>query len=369
MEPEPSRRRVRPAEERAASGRARPNIADIARLANVSTTAVSFALNDRPGLSDQTRDRILSIARQANWQPSRAARAMSTDRAGSIGVITRRRLRQPLWSNNFGAHFLAGVQNELARRDLVLTLHSVPTLSVECEAYRRWLGERRVDGVLVIDPVVDDERIALLADLDLPAVVVGDLRATASALSCVWTDDARATELACGHLAALGHRGVIRIGGPGRLLHSSVRKRALSDIAPRFGLSVSHGSITAREDPEAALRALLAAHPGATAVLVEDLDLAARVIATLGRLGHRVPDDISVLSWDDGDVATLITPTISVLSRDLVGYGTAAASALAELASTGETTRSPGTRTRLVARASTASAPTARASSTGAGVR
>lgn len=325
-------------------------------MANVSTTAVSFALNGRPGLSDETRERIIEIAREANWRPSRAAQTLNTDRVGSIGVVTRRKAAQPLWSNNFGSHFLAGVQNELARRGLVLTLHTARTREEECEVYRQWLGERRVDGVLVIDPVVDDERVAALADLALPAVVVGDLRGSESALSCAWTDDAEAVALACGHLAELGHREVLRVGDAQRLLHYQVRKAAFREIAPRYGLRVTHAALGARREPSVAIDRLLAEHPQVTALVFEEFDMAVRFHAALGVLGRRVPDELSVLSWDDGDIATLLTPTLSTLSRDIVEYGTIAARALVDLIDTGQTQRVRGTTTRLVARQSTGAA-------------
>lgn len=348
-----SRPRVRPVSERAGAAPTRLNIADIARLANVSTTAVSFAFSGRPGLSPQTRQRILDIAREANWRPSRAAQTLNTDRVGSIGVVSRRRTTQPLWTNNFGSHFLAGVQNELARRGLVLTLHTVRTRADEVEVYRQWVGERRVDGVLVIDPVADDERVSALPDLGLPAVVVGDLRGTDSTLSCVWTDDAEAALLVCSHLAGLEHRDVLRVRGPRRLLHSQVREHAFTQWTSQYDLRMTHAALGSRIGHLDAFERLLARHPTATAIVFDEFDQAIRFQAALPDLGRRVPDDLSVLSWDDGDIATLIRPGLSVLSRDIVGYGTAAARALADLIDTGQQVRVAGTTTKLIARGST----------------
>lgn len=343
---------MRPADERAPT-RSRPNIADIARLAKVSTTAVSFALNDRPGLSPETRQRILEIARQANWRPNRAAQTLNTDRVGSIGVISRRKTVQPLWSNNFGSHFLAGVQNEIAPRGMVLTLHTVRSRAEEVEVYRQWVGERRVDGVLVIDPVVDDERLASLPELGLPAVVVGDLRETDSDLSCVWTDDVEAVALACSHLAGLGHRRVLRVGDSRQLLHFQVRRRAFRDAAAGHGLQLADATLAARTGTPEEFQRLLDRHAEVSALVFEELDQAIRFLAALPALQRQVPAELSVLAWDDGDIATLVRPSLSVLSRDIVGYGAAAARALLQLVETGEQVRAQGTSTVLVPREST----------------
>ncbi|RPF26308.1 LacI family DNA-binding transcriptional regulator [Georgenia muralis] len=335
----------------------RLTIADIAARAQVSPSAVSFALNGRPGISPETRERILAVAKEANWRPNYAAHALSTARSGAIGVVTIREPEQPLWSASFGGHFLAGVQAELAERDVLLILHTVADLEAESALYDRWLGERRVDGVLVINPETDDPRFAALESLDLPAVVVGDVR-DRSALGCVWTDDAAATTLAVEHLAGLGHRNVGRMSGDSHLLHYAIRERAYRDALAAHAMRTEQRTLTHDQHGAEEIRDL--ARRGTdplTAVIVEDLEVAVQLTANLAQLGMSVPGDISVLAWDDGAAATLLRPSLTALHRDIAGYGRLAAQELVRTIDGGAPRSLQGTTTTLVARQSTGPAP------------
>ncbi|GAA4902343.1 LacI family DNA-binding transcriptional regulator [Tessaracoccus lubricantis] len=342
----------------------RLTIAEIAARAKVSPSAVSFALNGRPGVSPETRERILAVVREANWHPNYAAQALSRARAGVIGVVTQREPGQPLWSATFGGYFLAGVQAEIAQRGVLLILHTVESLEDEAALYEQWLGERRVDGVLVINPHADDPRLPELERLGLPAVVVGDTRES-SALSCAWTDDEEAAGLAVQHLAELGHQHVARVSGNPELLHYAIRERAFMAAARTARVRMHAETLYAGPDTVSRVRALVDGPNPLTAVIVEDLDFAVHLTGALAGAGISVPEDVSVLAWDDGPSATLLTPALTVLSRDLTRYGQVAAQELLQVIDTGSPRSIQGTSTRLVVRESTGPAPADRAARNG----
>ena len=150
----------------------RVTIKDIAERAGVSKGAVSYALNGRPGVSDHTRDRIVAIANELGWYPNRAARALSAARADACGLVLARPART-IAHEPFFMEFIAGVESELSSQSVALMIQLVDNVDDEIAVYRRWWGEHRVDGVLVVDLRIDDPRIAALASLGLPAVVVG----------------------------------------------------------------------------------------------------------------------------------------------------------------------------------------------------
>lgn len=335
----------------------RLTIAEIAARAKVSPSAVSFALNGRPGVSPETRERILDVVRAANWRPNYAAQALSTSRAGVIGVVTIRQPGKPLWSANFGGHFLAGVQSEIAEHGVLLILHTVESLEEEAKLYEQWLGERRVDGVLVINAHADDPRLAELERLDLPAVVVGDTRGLSS-LSCAWTDDEEAARLAVQHLADLGHQHVARVSGNPKMLHFAIREQAFMAAAKAAHVQMHAETLYEGADTADRIRSLAGGPNPLTAVIVEDLEFAVHLTGALAGAGITVPGDVSVLAWDDGTSATLLTPALTVLSRDLTRYGRLAASDLLHVIATGERRSIAGTRTKLVVRQSTGPAPT-----------
>src|SRR6187401_859907 len=110
---------------RAPSPRRRPTIADVARRAGLSAAAVSFAVNDRPGVSSGTRERILEAARELGWQPSASARALTEARTRAIGLLLARSVTQ-LEGDSFFVRFLSGIERALGAADYALLLQIVP---------------------------------------------------------------------------------------------------------------------------------------------------------------------------------------------------------------------------------------------------
>src|SRR3954469_7791503 len=147
-----------------------PTIKDVARAAGVSKGAVSFALNDRPGLAPETRSRILQVAAELGWSPSQRARALSVSKALAVGLVVAR-APEVLRADAFFPSFIAGLETVLSQHGSALLLQVAE--HGDQDAYRRLAGEGRVDGVFVPDMQVDDPRPALLEELGLPFVVVG----------------------------------------------------------------------------------------------------------------------------------------------------------------------------------------------------
>ena len=148
----------------------RPTINDVATAAGVSKGAVSFALNDRPGISPDTRRRILEAVETLGWSPSPRARALSVSKALAVGLVIARP-PEVLRADAFFPSFIAGLETALSPRGHALLLQVAE--HDDHAAYRRLVQEGRVDGVFVTDLQVDDERPALLEELGLPAVVIG----------------------------------------------------------------------------------------------------------------------------------------------------------------------------------------------------
>ena len=301
----------------------RVTISDIAKRAGVSKGAVSYALNGRPGVSDHTRERILSIADELGWYPNRAARALSAARADACGLVIAR-APNTLALEPFYMEFLAGIESELSHRSIALTIQLVDGVEEEIEVHRRWWGERRVDGVLMVDLRIDDPRVAALAELGLPAVVVGG-PVPDRALAAVWHDEASPTVEVVRYLATLGHTRIARVAGMSDLLHTKQRTDAFLGAANELGVSaqvVSTDYSTASGARET--RRLLTSPDAPTAIIYDSDLLAVTGLGVAQQMGFSVPDDLSIVGWDDSLISRVVHPPLTAVARDIGAYGVVA---------------------------------------------
>ncbi|MFD6700085.1 MULTISPECIES: LacI family DNA-binding transcriptional regulator [unclassified Microbacterium] len=306
----------------------RITIADIARLAGVSPGAVSFALNGRPGVSEQTRQRILDIAEEHQWQPSSAARALVGSRAGVVGFAVNRPART-LGTEAFFTDLIAGVQSALAQHGVALQLVVVSSIEEEMATYRRWRSANQVDGVIVIDPRDDDPRLALLPSLPLQAVVIGSSD-SAGDPPAIWLDDEAAAHALFDYLAALGHREIAYVSGPAEFQHTRIRADVLSALAARGVVGETLVTDFSPAAATAATRTLLSRASRPTAVVYDNDVMAIAGLRVAQEMGVVVPQALSVASFDDSVVTGLVHPSITCLTRDTFALGEQAAAFLLE---------------------------------------
>jgi DNA-binding LacI/PurR family transcriptional regulator len=298
-------------------------IADIAREAGVSKGAVSYALNGLPGVSASTRARVLAIANELGWYPNRAARALSAARADACGLVVARPARM-LALEPFFMEFVSGVEAELSARSVALTIQLAHDPTEEIEIYRRWWAERRVDGVMVYDPRVDDPRVPALIELGLPAVVVGG--PIEAELPSVWHDELSPVVEAVRYLAALGHTRIARVAGLGEFDHTTRRTRAFEEVVGELGIVAQ--VVDTDYTPESGAREtrrLLSLPEPPTGILFDSDLLAVTGLGVAHQMGFSVPDDVSIVAWDDSLVCQVVHPPLTAMMRDIPSYGSAVA--------------------------------------------
>jgi len=307
----------------------RVTIADIAREAGVSPGAVSFALNGRPGVSEQTRQRILEVAERHQWRPSSTARALVGSRAGVVGFAVNRPART-LGTEAFFTDLIAGVQSALAERRIGLQLVVVQSLDDEIDTYRRWRSANQVDGVLVLDPREGDPRPDLLRELGLPAIVIGGRPSTGTGPATIWLDDADAAQSVFGYLAGLGHRHVVYLSGPAEYEHARLRAGVLAEMADRDVVGETIATDYSPREVSAVMRSLLSRRERPTAVVFDNDVMAIAGLRVTQEMGVAVPGELSLASFDDSAVTDLIHPSITCLTRDTFQVGERAAEFLLE---------------------------------------
>lgn len=307
----------------------RTTIADIAARAGVSISAVSFALNDRPGVSPETRLRVQQIARELDWQPHTAARALGGAKAGSIGFVLNRPART-LGTESFFGDLISGIQLGLAGSHIGMNLLVARDAEEELATYRDWWRGHRVDGVIVIDPRRDDPRLALLTELGMPTVVVGSHPSPAGAAPSVWIDDSDATDTVLRYLLALGHRRIAHVAGRPEYEHTAMRIERVRSFAVAGDLedAVSVPTDYSAEAGARATRELLSRRDRPTAIVYDNDVLAVAGLGVASEMGVRVPGDVSIVSFDDSAMVRLVRPAITSLTRDTVELGQRAATLL-----------------------------------------
>jgi DNA-binding LacI/PurR family transcriptional regulator len=330
----------------------RPTIVDVASRAGVTKAAVSFALNGQPGVSAATRERILAIASEIGFQPSSAARALSDGRAGAFGFVLDRPARM-LGSESFFNRLISGIQSELSGDHVALLFTTAEDQAAEIDLYRTWWAQHRVDGVFLVDLQLDDRRVAILQQLRMPAIVFGTPRGS-GLLPAIWQDDAAATRTVVEYLAGLGHRRMARVSGIPRYWHTRLRGDALREVAGAAGLEAesAEGDYTGQHSAEATRRLLQSAHPP-TAILYDTDLMAMSGLSTAQHMGVRVPDELSIVSWDDSQLCELVHPTLTALRRDIAAAGAEGARRLLQLVEGSAVTDFEEPRPALVRRGST----------------
>jgi DNA-binding LacI/PurR family transcriptional regulator len=294
-------------------------MADIARRAGVSRIAVSYALNGRPGVSADLRQRILGIARELGYRANGPALALHGAAAHAIGLVLLRS-SAALTVEVFRRQLIAGIQAELAGRGFGLALQLVADLAEEAQVHRRWSAERRVDGVLICDPRPDDPRIAMVRRLGLPVALIAST--PDDGLPGAWSDDIPWTLELVDHLAALGHVRVARVSGPAGMIHTSIRDETMARACAERGLSLTivRADYTGSTGAERT-RELLRAPERPTAIVYDNDVMAVAGLGVAGELGLAVPGELSIVACEDSPLCQVVGPPLTVIRRDIAAYG------------------------------------------------
>ncbi|MFI2620158.1 LacI family DNA-binding transcriptional regulator [Streptomyces sp. NPDC018584] len=339
------------------SGTQRVTIKDVAARAGVSKGAVSLAFNHKPGVSEATRERIFTVARELGWAPSATARSLSNRRVDIVGLALCRPARL-LGLEPFYMDFISGIESILAERSCSLLLRLVRDLDEEIALCKEWWRGRMIAGAILVDFREDDPRVPSLQGLGLPAVAVGHPSLTGP-FPAVWTDDASAVAEAVRYLAALGHRRIARVGGPADLGHSAIRARAFTAVTRELGLDQERQIATGFDEKEGAraTRTLLLAADRPTAIVYDNDIMAVAGAGVAAEMGFTVPDDLSLLAWDDSQLCRITHPAMSAMSHDVHQFGAEVARVLFDVVNGTDTGGLQVPTPSLTPRGSTAPAP------------
>jgi DNA-binding LacI/PurR family transcriptional regulator len=273
-------------------------IADVAAHAGVGAGTVSRVLNDSPRVSERTRARVLAAIELLEYRPNPLARGLSRGRCQTLGVVV------PFFTHASAVERLRGVVAALDGSRYDLVLFNVESPVHRDEHFATLTRRDRADGLLVMSLPPPAGSLARLADSGVPIVL---LDSRGAGVPMVVTDDIEGGRLATRHLIELGHERIAFIGDdPGNPLgftSSGARERGYAETMAEAGLSVRPGDIRhgphVRNVARDLANELLAGDDRPSAVFAASDTQALGVLEAAQHLGFRVPDDVSVIGFDD----------------------------------------------------------------------
>lgn len=290
----------------------RVTIAEVAEEAGVSMMTVSRAMNNKEGLSEETRQRILRIAQEMGYRPSGLARGLATQRTETVGLVV------PDIANPFFSQIAKGVENVARVHSYnVFLLNTDENVDHEIAALNS-LWEKRVDGLILCSSRLDQAQLrAKLARFPFAVLVNRFLETAVPNVCSINVDDECGAQKAVDYLIASGHRHIAFIAGPQHSLSSQRRlagyRLSLSNHEVLFREEFVRHCVPHTEGGYAAAMALLANYPEITAVFAFNDLTATGVMQACADLNRRIPDDVAIIGVDDIPLASLVTPALSTL--------------------------------------------------------
>lgn len=304
----------------------RTTIVDVGRRAGVSTKTVSRVFNDSPNVSEEVRRRVRRAAAELHYHPNVFAQALVRRRSHLIGLLYDN--PSPSYVINLQMGMIARLEGERYR----LMVVPVKAAGDSADAIVAQLRAAALDGVVIVPPMSDDP--AILDRLDAAGIRCARIAPTDMldrAPGTMMDDTAAAREIA-EHVIALGHRAIAIIKGPPTHPSSHARTAGFQAALDAAGIAVPSERIIQGEynvdSGIAAARRLLAGTDRPTAILAQNDDMAAGALLAARELGFDVPGDLSVVGFDDSEVARVTWPRITTIRQPVFDMAFACADVL-----------------------------------------
>jgi LacI family transcriptional regulator/LacI family repressor for deo operon, udp, cdd, tsx, nupC, and nupG len=311
------------------------SIEDIARAAGVSHSTVSRALRDNPLISADVREQIQQLAREMGYTPNAIAQSLQMQRTNTIGLVVTS-IADP-----FYVDVVRGIEEEARQAQISVFLsasHNHPDQEIQViDTFHR----RRVDGILIASSRYSHEHAAGLTRLRVPIVLINSQAEDyGSALHSVAVDDYHGARLAVEHLLGLGHHAVGYIGAGNRPRSNRRRLEGYHDVLTEAGLpsrmdrvKIAPAEHTLHEDDVAAGQALLGPllQAGVTAIFCYNDAIALGVLLACRERGIAVPQALSVVGFDDIEIARYMAPPLTTIHQPKASLGRTAMRVLLDL--------------------------------------
>lgn len=297
----------------------KPTIKDVAEKANVSVATISRILNNLGGYSEETRKMVMDVVEEMGYQRNAVARNLKVKETRTIGVLI------PRVSTTYYVEILNGIEDYAHPKDYSVVICNVDSDWKRTSEYLRVLSERQVDGIIACSLPPREELYKMIVESNIPSVLVSSLSYRYS-LPYVKVDDYQAAYCATCYLIEHGHKDIAMIGG--------LRKDPIAG-APRlngFLQALKDNNIPVKEnlikekgfsfnDGVIGMEELLDEKENFTAIFATCDDTAVGAVSVAHRRGLKIPDDISIVGYDNTNIAEMCYPPLTTLAQPLYEMG------------------------------------------------
>lgn len=308
-------------------------IKDIARVAGVSVTTVSRALNGYSDVSVNTRKKIEAVAKELNYSPNTLARSLVMNKSKTIGLLVSN-INKGMIKDNFTIEILSGIDEFVAQTDYDLVLFSTNSTKQREKTYSQLCRERRVEGVILQGIKTDDPYLREVVESDIPCVLI-DIPIESATVGYVTTDNILGSKKAVEYLIELGHKNIAMVNGHNFAFVSQRRlegyMEALKDSDLRLNWDwIVNGEFDEFKAEEAATK-LLSEHPEVTAIFCASDLMALGTMRAAKNLGRSIPEELSIIGFDDILLASYVSPPLTTIAQNKSEMGYQAAKLLVEM--------------------------------------
>lgn len=297
-------------------------IADLARLAGVSKSTVSRALNNSPLIGDETREKIQALAKDHHFQFNSSAQRLTKKESRTIAYVTHAHYREFSWVDLFGMEIMGGASRGLHKNGYdMLVIHMSPH---DTQWVHQYLDTGRVDGFILMTAVRTQDHIDALVQMEAPFIAWGVPKPNYSYCTVVG-DNLNGGKLATEHLLNQGRKKIAFLGGLSKTLDVQLRyagyeaalKAAGRPIDPACIIYGDYSAISGRN----AMRTLLNQAPDLDAVFVNSDLMAIAAMETLREADRRIPEDVAVIGYDNLTLAEFAYPPLTTISQNIPRAG------------------------------------------------
>lgn len=305
-------------------------IYEVAKKAGVSISTASKALNDRKDVGEKTKERIKQIAKELSYEPSHFARALAMKKTGNIGVLTVRYYSTPMLTNPFYSKIIEGIEEGLINSDLNLITNVLRKEQIEGLELPKMVKEKNVDGLILLG-YMPEPFVELILNKGLPVIVVDNY--VNADISMIIADDEGGAYSAVDYLIKTGHKKIAYISGPSKRISFKKREEGYIKALNENNIIVNPDFILYNDSEKSGyewMKKILQLKEKPDAIFTCNDVTAILCINMLREIGLKVPDDVSVIGFDNIEIGQHFIPSLSTVDIDKERIGIKAVNILSD---------------------------------------